>query len=111
MTAEIQRMTAFQKIMNQERIQKAMETKRQNKEAHAEQKVTIDENWTIQRVDPLNWEIRYKDKFNGFYGTIVSALNALPAKMLSEEAKGTLKDVQTQQKAILERIEMAYHPV
>ena len=86
-----------------------METKRQKKQAHSEQKVTIDENWTIQRVDPLNWEIRYKDKFSGFYGTIASALDALPAKMLSEEAKGTLKDLQTQQKAISERIEEAFH--
>ena len=87
-----------------------METKRQKKAAHADQKITVDENWVIQRVDPLNWEIRYKGKFNGFYGTISSALNALPAKMLSEEAKGTLKDVQTQQKGISERIEMAFHP-
>ena len=86
-----------------------METKRQKKEAHAGQKITVDENWVIQRVDPLNWEIRYKGKFNGFYGTISSALNSLPAKMLSEEAKGTLKDLQTQQNGISERIEMAFH--
>ena len=66
--------------MDKTRIEKAMETKRQKKEAHAGQKITVDENWVIQRVDPLNWEIRYKGKFNGFYATIVSALNALPAK-------------------------------
>lgn len=87
-----------------------METKRQKALGFADQKVVVDENWQVQRADELNWEVRYKGKFRGFYGTIASALDALPDKMLSEEAKGTLKDVKSMQEAIHERIEEAYHP-
>ena len=71
------------------------------------QTVTIDENWSILRADELNWEIRYKGKFQGFYGSIGGAIRALPAKMLSEDAKGTLKDVLRSLGAITATIEKA----
>jgi hypothetical protein len=57
------------------------------------QTVTINEDWKILRADPLNWEIRYKGKPNGYFGTVSAALRALPAKMLNETARGTLSDV------------------
>jgi hypothetical protein len=57
------------------------------------QTVTINQDWRILRADPLNWEIQYKTKFQGYYGTIGGALRALPDKMLNEQAKGTLTDL------------------
>lgn len=75
------------------RTEKAQATRQAKKAAFAAQTVTIDPNWRILRADPLNWEIQYKGKFQGYYGTIANALKALPAKMLDEQAKGTLNDV------------------
>ena len=75
------------------RLEKAKATKQANRERFAAQTVTIDDNWKIVRADPLNWEIQYKGKFQGYYGTIPSALRVLPAKMLNEDAKGTLTDI------------------
>ena len=61
------------------------------------QTIKLDENWSIVRLDELNWQIRHKDQrapYNKwFFGTLRGALLALPDKMLGEEAKGTIDDV------------------
>jgi len=61
------------------------------------QTITVDENWSIVRLDELNWQIRHKDQrapYNKWsFGTLRGALLALPDKMLGEEAKGTIDDV------------------
>ena len=61
------------------------------------QTIKVDENWSIVRLDDLNWQIRHKDQRapydKWFFGTLRGALLALPDKMLGEEAKGTIDDV------------------
>jgi hypothetical protein len=61
------------------------------------QTIKVDENWSIVRLDELNWQIRHKDQRapydKWFFGTLRGALLALPDKMLGEEAKGTIDDV------------------
>jgi len=61
------------------------------------QTINVDENWSIVRLDELNWQIRHKDQRapydKWFFGTLRGALLALPDKMLGEEAKGTIYDV------------------
>lgn len=84
---------------------KAQETQRKLRESWSQQTIVIDKDWKIIRSDELNWEIRYKGKPQGFYSTIVAALKVLPAKMLSEVAKGDLATIVAQQKAIVEQIE------
>ncbi len=91
--------------------EKALATRQAKKEQMQSQTVTIDENWRILRSDELNWEIQFhqRDKwtFQGYYGTISSALKALPAKMLSEIAKGSLSDVLRSLEGITATIEKA----
>jgi len=93
--------------MKTEAIEKARATKQANKERFEAQTVTIDENWRILRSDPLNWEIQYKGKFNGYFPTLSSVLKRLPAKMLDETAKGDLSEVLRSLQAIQEVIEKA----
>jgi hypothetical protein len=61
------------------------------------QTIKVDENWSIVRLDELNWQIRHKDQRapydKWFFGTLRGALLALPDKMLGEEAKGTIDNV------------------
>jgi len=61
------------------------------------QTIKVDENWSIVRLDELNWQIRHKDQRapydKWFFGTLRGALLALPEKMLGREAKGTIDDV------------------
>lgn len=90
-----------------DRLEKARATREAKREAMASQTVTIDKHWRILRADPMNWEIQYKGKFQGYYGTIVAALKALPAKMLDEEAKGTLNDLLRYAEGIRTTIERA----
>ena len=68
-------------------------TKAANKKRMESQTITVDKNWKILRSDPMNWEIQYKGKFQGYYGRLGSALSALPLAMLDEQAKGTLNNV------------------
>lgn len=89
------------------RGEKAKATRAAQKERMASQTVTIDDHWQIIRADPLNWEIRYKGKFQGYYGTIGNALCALPSKMLNESAKGTLTDIRRTLEGISSTIEKA----
>lgn len=87
--------------------QKAKQTRADKSAKYAEQTVTIDHEWKIVRADELNWEIQFKGRFQGFYGTIVAALEALPAKMLGEVAKGSLNEVRRSVRAIQETIDNA----
>ena len=61
------------------------------------QTIKVGENWSIVRLDELNWQIRHKDQRapydKWFFGTLRGAFLALPDKMLGEEAKGTIDDV------------------
>jgi len=72
------------------------------------QTINVDENWSIVRRDELNWQIRHKDQRapydKWFFGTLRSALLALPDKMLGEEAKGTIDDVRRRHEGICEAV-------
>lgn len=94
--------------MTTSRTSKAAQTKLAKAAAYEAQTVTIDRHWRIQRVDERNWEMQFKGDFKGFFGDLPSALRALPVKMLSEEASGTLADVLRCHRAILERIEAGF---
>jgi hypothetical protein len=77
-----------------EKIKAALKAKA---EKFKSQTIKVDENWSIVRLDQLNWQIRHKDQRapydKRFFGTLRGALLALPDKMLEEEAKGTIGDV------------------
>ena len=87
--------------------EKALATRQAKKAQMESQTITIDDDWRILRADPLNWEIQYKGKFQGYYGTIPAALRVLPAKMLGEQAKGTLSDVLRSLEGVTATIEKA----
>jgi hypothetical protein len=87
------------------RGRKTSDTKRARRAA---QVIIIDDDWEVRRADRLNWQIRYKGKQYGFYGTLPSAFQALPSKMLSEEASGTLADIKRSLRGIVERVESAF---
>lgn len=93
--------------MKEEHKARIQAAKQANKERMAAQTVTIDENWRILRSDPLNWEIQYKGKFNGYFPSISNAIKALPAKMLNETAKNDLGEVLRSLNAIQETIDKA----
>lgn len=69
------------------------------------QTVTVDANWRIVRADPKNWEVQFKGDFWGYFGNLPSALCALPAKMLTAEARGDVKELVTIHMNIIERIQ------
>jgi hypothetical protein len=73
-----------------------------------EQDIRIDDNWRVFRADQLNWELRYKGRFAGYYGSLVSAFKALPDKMLGSAAKNSLVKLIETQNAIGESIEEAF---
>ena len=68
------------------------------------QTVTVDANWRIVRADPKNWEVQFKGDFHGYFGNLPSALCALPAKMLTAEARGDVKELVAIHKSIIDRI-------
>ena len=80
------------------------------RERFARQVIDLDERWQIRRADKLNWELRFKGKRQGFYGTLLGAFQALPAKMLQEEASGTLVEVTRTLRGIVEKVESAFTP-
>lgn len=95
-----------------ERSEKAIETKRLKREGFQNQTIEIDDNWRILRADELNWEVQFKRigtgwQFEGYYCTLLGAFSSLLDKMLGEEARSTLADIQERQKAILAKIEEA----
>jgi hypothetical protein len=73
----------------------------------AAQTIVIDDDWRIVRADRLNWEVQYKGAFYGYYGRLLNAFQALPAKMLDAGAKDSLQRIQECQTAINERIATA----
>ena len=79
------------------RSEKIKATLKAKAEEFKSQTIKVDENWSIVRLDELNWQIRHKDQRapydKWFFGTLRGALLALPDKMLGEEAKGTIDDV------------------
>jgi hypothetical protein len=70
--------------------------------------IKVDENWSIVRLDELNWQIRYKDQRapydKWFFGTLRAAILSLPDKMLGEEAKGTIDDVRRRYRGFCEAV-------
>lgn len=86
---------------------KALETKKAKTAQFASQTIKVDDNWKIVRADELNWEVQFKGKFKGYFGRLIDAFRALPAKMLGEEAQGTVADLTGLQKAINEHVENA----
>ena len=75
--------------------------------AFASQTVTVDQNWKIVRADEKNWEVQYKGQFWGYFGSLVSAFKALPAKMLTQEAKGGIDELLAVHNDIIRRIDNA----
>lgn len=88
-----------------------MATKKANREQFESQTIPIDDNWQIVRADEYNWEIQRliegKWQFQGYYGNLLHAFTALPARLLGEAAKTSLSLIHGSQKAINERIERA----
>jgi hypothetical protein len=91
--------------MTKEQREKASATREANAKRWAEQTITVDENWRIVRADDYNWEIQFHRKFYGYYGNLLHAFQALPAKMLGEAAKSSLATLIDTQKGICETIE------
>jgi hypothetical protein len=88
-------MTRLKKVMT--KGDKIKATKRAKAAAREAQIIKVDENWSIVRIDDLNWQIRHAkqrlpfDKW--YFGTLRGAFLALPDKMIGEEAKGAIADV------------------
>jgi hypothetical protein len=83
----------------------------------ASQTITIDENWSIVRLDERSWQIRNKraekDGFDNenYFGSLFSALNGLPADILNDEGKTSLAFIVDCQKGIRARIAQAVHAI
>lgn len=63
------------------------------KAAYAAQTVVVDPHWKIVRIDDRNWQIQLNGEDKGFFGSISSALRALPDKMLDLEARESVQKV------------------
>lgn len=94
-------------LQNMNKTEKAKATRDAKAAEFAAQTIEIDADWRIVRADELNWEVQYKGKFDGYYGNLISAMKALPLKMLNSGAKNSVADVIERQKAIEQRIETA----
>jgi hypothetical protein len=90
-----------------DRLRKALDTKKAKKEQFAAQTIRVDDDWQIVRADEINWEVQFKGKFRGFFGSLPNAFDSLPAKMLGEQAQGDVAAVLGSQKAIQETIRKA----
>jgi len=86
---------------------KSAQARKARRAQYDAQTIVIDPNWRILRTDCYNWEIQYKGRFYGFYGRLLNAFQALPAKMLDEEVRGPLEAIKAQQEAINSRIATA----
>jgi len=77
--------------------------------AYANRVIVIDEDWQIRRLDRLNWIIVHKGEWfeKGYHGTLCSALSALPAIMLQEQAKNDVGEVLRLIRGITEEIRNA----
>jgi hypothetical protein len=94
--------------VNATKSEKIKATLRAKAERFKSQTIKVDENWSIVRVDELNWQIRHKDQRapydKWFFGTLRDAILSLPDKMLAEEAKGTIEDVRRYCRAFCEAV-------
>ena len=86
---------------------KMLATKKAKADRFNAQTITVNDEWRIRRADELNWEVQYKGKFHGFYGSVSGAVRSLPDKMLGEAAGGTLNDLSGRLRAISDTIERA----
>lgn len=93
--------------MKDSRLTKARETRTANAAKFAAQTVNIDKDWKIVRTDEMNWEIRHKGRFQGYYGSLRAALRALPVKMLDDEARASLAAIEANFLIILHKIDAA----
>lgn len=57
------------------------------------QTIQVDDDWRIIRADEMNWEVQYKGQFKGYFGRLVNALQDIPHKMLSKQAKGSIDEL------------------
>jgi hypothetical protein len=69
------------------------------------QTIVIDKNWRIVRADDLNWEVQFKEKFYGYFGSLKNAFNGLLKKMISDSARKDIAEVLKKIKEIEEKIE------
>lgn len=97
--------------MNKQHVEKIMATKREKSAAFAQQIIPIDAEWEIRRADEMNWEVRYKGKFNGYFGRLVDAFHALPHKMLHQGVQNSVGEVIERQKAIQASVASALQKV
>jgi hypothetical protein len=83
--------------LNATKSEKIKATLKAKAEKFKSQTITVDENWSVVRLDELNWQIRHKDQRapydKWFFGTLRGALLALPDKMIGEEAKNAIAEV------------------
>lgn len=89
---------------------KTKETKAANRERFDAQTIKIDEQWRIVRVDEYNWQVQRNEKpwpHVNYYGTLFSAMKALPATMLHLEAKNSVAEVRRLTIGIADKIEAA----
>jgi hypothetical protein len=109
-------MSKPERTMSAEHLAALKAGRNANSAKYAKQVITIegqDTNgkpitWTVKRDDEMNWTVLKDGKFDGFFSSILSAFNALPGKMLNEEAKTSLALIQEAQTAIMRRIAVAF---
>lgn len=87
--------------------EKANATKQAIAAQYAAQTIVIDDQWRIVRSDFYNWEIQHKGRFFGYYGRLTDAFRALPKKMVSEAAAGTLQEILALERATCQLVEKA----
>jgi hypothetical protein len=95
-------------LLNLSKSDKIKATLKAKAEKFKSQTIKVDENWSVVRVDELNWQIRHKEQRapfdRWFFGTLREAILCLPDKMLGEEAKGTVDDVRRCHRAFCETV-------
>ena len=83
------------RALSPEHLARIKAGRKANADKFDKQVISVDENWQIRRADQWNWEIRQKVSekwvFKGYYGKLNSALMALPAHMIGEQAKDSLE--------------------
>lgn len=75
--------------MTKERAAKAKVTKDAKKAVYADQTIRINNEWSVIRLDDLNWQIRQKGRKEPwdrwYYGSVKGALYGVFEKALNEE--------------------------
>jgi hypothetical protein len=95
-------------LLKPTKSEKIKATLKAKAEKFKSQTITVDENWSIVRLDELNWQIRHKDQRvpydKWFFGTLRGALLALPDKMIGDEAKNAIADVSRSYRGFCEAV-------